>query len=61
VGRDKAKERIKENLEYTKERTVPAWLEFTPAQLAARIVRLPEKSDILQPIEEQLIVELYSK
>lgn len=60
-GKEKARNRIKENLEYTKERTVPAWLEFVPAQLTARVVRLPEKSDILHPIEEQLIVELYSK
>ncbi|HQJ15742.1 MAG TPA: 30S ribosomal protein S4 [Candidatus Omnitrophota bacterium] len=60
-GTEKSKNRIKENLEYTKERTVPAWLEFVPAQLTARVVRLPERSDILHPIEEQLIVELYSK
>jgi small subunit ribosomal protein S4 len=59
--KDKAKNKIKESLEYTKERTVPAWMEFVPAQLTARVIRLPEKSDILHPIEEQLIVELYSK
>jgi len=61
TGKETGKNRIKENLEYTKERSVPAWLEFAPAQLTARVVRLPEKSDILHPIEEQLIVELYSK
>lgn len=61
TGKDAGKNRIKENQEYTKERSVPAWLEFAPAQLTARVVRLPEKSDILHPIEEQLIVELYSK
>jgi small subunit ribosomal protein S4 len=59
--KDKAKNKIKENLEYTKERTVPAWMEFVPAELKARVQRLPEKSDIAHPIEEQLIVELYSK
>ena len=59
--KEKAKNTIKGNLEYTKERTVPSWMEFVPAQLTARVSRLPEKSDIMHPIEEQLIVELYSK
>ncbi|MCU0650828.1 MAG: 30S ribosomal protein S4 [Candidatus Omnitrophica bacterium] len=59
--KDKAKNKIKESLEYTKDRTVPAWLEFKPADLSARVLRLPEKTDILHQIEEQLIVELYSK
>ncbi|MFA5099297.1 MAG: 30S ribosomal protein S4 [Candidatus Omnitrophota bacterium] len=61
IGKDKAKNKIRENLEYTKERTVPSWMEFVPAELKARVSRLPEKSDIAHPIEEQLIVELYSK
>lgn len=61
VGKDKAKGKIKENLEYTKDRTVPKWLEFSPAEMKATVVRLPDKSDIGQPIEEALIVEYYSK
>ena len=59
--KDKAKNKIRENLEYTKERTVAPWLDFAVAELKARVTRLPEKSDIAHPIEEQLIVELYSK
>ncbi len=61
IGKDKSKDKIRENLEYTKDRSVPVWLEFVPAELKARVSRLPEKTDILHPIEEQLIVELYSK
>jgi small subunit ribosomal protein S4 len=61
VGKEKARGKIKENLDFTKDRTVPRWLEFNPAQMAAKVVRLPEKSDIGQPIEEALIVEYYSK
>lgn len=59
--KDKALAKIKDNLEVSKDRTVPAWLEFNAGQLQAKVVRLPEKEDIQQQIQEQLIVELYSK
>ncbi|MCM8797623.1 MAG: 30S ribosomal protein S4 [Candidatus Omnitrophica bacterium] len=59
--KEKALKKIRENLELSKDRTVPSWLEFDAANLMAKVVRLPEKEDIQQPIEEQLIVELYSK
>lgn len=57
----KSLEKIKENMELTKERSVPTWLEFDKANLSAKVLRLPEKEDIQHPIQEQLIVELYSK
>jgi small subunit ribosomal protein S4 len=60
-AKEKAKNKLKENLELSKDRTVPSWLQFEPANMAAHVIRLPEKGDILMPIEEQLIVELYSK
>jgi small subunit ribosomal protein S4 len=60
-AKDKAKIKIKDNLELSKDRTVPAWLEFSAAEMKAKVLRLPEKSDIQQTIQEQLIVELYSK
>ncbi|TAM40809.1 30S ribosomal protein S4 [bacterium] len=59
--KDKAKIKIKDNLELSKDRTVPAWLEFAPGEMKGKVLRLPEKNDIQQPISEQLIVELYSK
>lgn len=59
--KDKAMNKIKEILEVSKDRTVPAWLEFDRNDLKAKILRLPEKQDIQQSIQEQLIVELYSK
>ena len=52
---------VKENLERTKDRTMPAWLQIDLAHLNATIVRRPQKDDIGLPIQEQLIVELYSK
>jgi small subunit ribosomal protein S4 len=60
-SKDRIRNKLKENLEFSKDRTVPSWIEFSAADLKGKILRLPEKSDIQQPIQEQLIVELYSK
>lgn len=59
--KDKAKNKLKDNLELSKDRTVPSWLAFSSADMKATVLRLPEKGDIQQQIQEQLIVELYSK
>ncbi len=40
---------------------VPTWLEFDKEHFRGRVVRLPERSDVTFPINETLIVELYSK
>jgi len=60
-GSEKALNKLKENLEAAKDRSVPTWLEFNPQEMTARVARLPEKEDIQATIQEQLIVELYSK
>jgi small subunit ribosomal protein S4 len=60
-AKDKAMKKVLDNLELTKERTVAPWLAFNKAELSAKVLRLPEKEDIAHPIQEQLIVELYSK
>ena len=60
-AKDKVKIKIKDNLELSKDRTVPSWLEFSATDMKGKVLRLPEKTDIQQPIQEQLIVELYSK
>lgn len=59
--KEKAQKKIKENLEISKDRDIPGWLEFNPQELKAKVVRLPEKDDLTTTIQEQLIVELYSK
>jgi len=53
--------RIKENLERTKDRPSPTWIQVDAAALQGVIIRSPQKDDIGLPIQEQLIVELYSK
>jgi small subunit ribosomal protein S4 len=60
-AKEKAKNKIKENMELTKDRTIPGWLQVKPQELEALVLRLPEKNDIPSAIREQLIVELYSK
>jgi small subunit ribosomal protein S4 len=41
--------------------TVPAWLEADYDSFTAKVLRLPEREEIAAPVQEQLIVELYSK
>jgi small subunit ribosomal protein S4 len=40
---------------------VPAWLELDADGLKGSVLALPKREDIQMPIDEQLIVELYSK
>ena len=42
-------------------RPVPAWLDMDKANYTAKVVALAKREDIDLPIEETLIVELYSK
>jgi small subunit ribosomal protein S4 len=53
--------RLKELRESLKDRLVPKWIEVDEANLKAKITALPTKEDVGFPIQEQLIVELYSK
>ena len=41
--------------------TVPSWIEREKDSLKGTVTRLPERADIDFPVEEHLIVELYSK
>ena len=52
---------IKANVEENKARPVPEWLEKNSETLSGKVVRLASREDVDIPIEEHLIVELYSK
>ncbi len=52
---------IKAVLETNSARPVPAWLEADADKLTAKVIALPERDQIMVPVEEHLIVELYSK
>jgi small subunit ribosomal protein S4 len=43
------------------DRPIPAWLQVVPATLRVLVHRLPERAQIDVPLQEQLIVEFYSK
>ena len=52
---------IKISLDTAKGRGVPAWLELDADRFQGTVKQLPNREDIALPIQEQLIVELYSK
>ncbi|MCI8700143.1 MAG: 30S ribosomal protein S4 [Clostridia bacterium] len=52
---------IKINVEENAARPVPEWLEKNSETLSGKVIRLAAREDIDIPIEEHLIVELYSK
>jgi small subunit ribosomal protein S4 len=53
--------RINEALETVDRRGVPAWLELDKGGFKGAVKAQPSREDITMPIQEQLIVELYSK
>jgi len=52
---------VKVALEKAKERGIPAWMEFDSSTNTGTMIALPKREEISIPIQEQLIVELYSK
>ncbi len=61
--REKSKDspRIKELIERAKESTRPEWLEYDAEQVTGRVLSIPTREQIEAPIQEHLIVELYSR
>ncbi len=57
----KDSQRYKDILDTTSGRLVPAWLNADQENLKGEVVALPNRSDIDVPVNEMLIVELYSK
>ncbi len=52
---------FKELRDYAEKRSVPAWLERDLENLSGKVLRLPERGEIDTNINEQLIVEFYSR
>ena len=52
---------IKENMEANSVRPLPEWLEVDREKMSGKVIRLANREDIDLPVEEHLIVELYSK
>ncbi len=52
---------IKTAFEVAKRRTLPSWLELDPTNMKGVVRSIPSREEIAVPVEEQLIVALYSK
>ncbi len=59
--KSKGSEKIKAVLEANASKPVPQWMDVDREKLEAKVVALPERDQIDAPVEEQLIVEFYSK
>lgn len=61
--REKSKSvaRIAGALEGVKRREIPQWLELDAPAMKSRVRDLPARDDITAPMEERLVIELYSK
>lgn len=52
---------IRSSVETARGRGVPDWLELDAENMSGKVLRAPTREDIKLPIQEQLIVELYSR
>jgi small subunit ribosomal protein S4 len=52
---------VESSREFASHQPAPAWLLTTAAELSGKVIALPRREDIQLPVNEQLIVELYSK
>jgi small subunit ribosomal protein S4 len=59
--KSKSVERISAALETLEGRAVPQWIEIDKDSMEGSVKQLPVREDITLPIDEQLIVELYSR
>jgi small subunit ribosomal protein S4 len=59
--KSRSNEQIKASVETARARGVPNWLDLSPETFSGTVLELPSREDIKLPIQEQLIVELYSK
>ncbi len=54
-------EELKAIVDFNKNKTVPSWLEVDWENMEVKVMALPKREDITVPVEEHLVVELYSK
>lgn len=61
--REKSKkvERIVEAMEIVARRSIPQWLELDKDNFRGIVKALPSREELVMPVQEQLVVELYSK
>jgi small subunit ribosomal protein S4 len=52
---------VEQGTQYAAQNPVPAWLDVNFEGMSGRVISLPGRKDVNLPVNEQLIVELYSK
>jgi len=52
---------VEQGVQNAAQSPVPTWLEANFENMSGRVLHLPKRADVNLPINEQLIVELYSK
>ena len=60
-SKSKDSPKFKEIKELAATKTIPSWLELDAENLVGKVVALPDREGIDIPVEEHLIVELYSR
>ncbi|MDD5136083.1 MAG: 30S ribosomal protein S4 [Candidatus Omnitrophica bacterium] len=61
VVKEPVQKRLGETFEALKDRAIPKWIEVDAKNFKCKVTAMPTKQDVGFPIQEQLIVELYSK
>jgi small subunit ribosomal protein S4 len=61
LGRTQKNPIVENAIEEVKGRGIPGWLTFDAETISGRIMSVPTREQINLPVQEQLIVELYSK
>ena len=59
--KSRGSEKIKAVVEANSARPVPQWIDIDREKLSAKVIALPDRDQIDAPVEEQLIVEFYSR
>ena len=60
-NRERSREEARRNLELAQSREVPSWMTIDASAFSGEYTRIPTRDEIAPIVDEQLIVELYSK
>jgi len=52
---------IVDSISKVEHKGIPSWVEVDTVNLTGKVLNIPSREDLQLPIQEQLIVELYSK
>jgi small subunit ribosomal protein S4 len=59
--RSREKDTFKRAVELSERRGVPSWLQLDAANFSGKVLKVPDRGELTIPVNERLVVELYSK